>query len=175
MADDTPDDEEALFAAVRELFNERIPFNMLLGFEIDSLSFESARVRFDFREELVGNILRKSLHGGAVSAVLDLAGGIVAFLSAARTAAGSSIQEKLETLANVGTIDMRIDYVRPGTGRHFVASASLIRSGNKVAVTRMELRNDEDSLIARRHRRPTSWAEIRLPINGLAVSPAQTT
>ncbi len=82
------DDEEALFAAVRELFNERIPFNMLLGFEIDSISFESARVRFDFREELVGNILRKSLHGGAVSAVLDLAGGIVAFLSAARTRGG---------------------------------------------------------------------------------------
>jgi uncharacterized protein (TIGR00369 family) len=72
----------------------------------------------------------------------------LAFLSAARTAEGSSIQERLQTLANVGTIDMRIDYVRPGTGRHFLASASLIRSGNKVAVARMELRNEEDSLIA---------------------------
>jgi uncharacterized protein (TIGR00369 family) len=148
MAVDTRYDEEALFAAVRELFNERIPFNTLLGFRVESISFDSVRVRFDFREELVGNILRRSLHGGAVSAGLDLAGGILAFLSAARTAAGGSIQEKLETLANVGTIDMRVDYVRPGTGRHFLASASLIRSGNKVAVTRMELRNDEDSLIA---------------------------
>jgi uncharacterized protein (TIGR00369 family) len=147
MADDTRD-EAALFAAVRELFNERIPFNTLIGFQVDSISFESVRVRFDFREELVGNILRRSLHGGVVSAVLDLAGGIVAFLSAARNAEGSSIEEKLETLANVGTIDMRVDYVRPGTGRHFIASASPIRSGNKVAVTRMELRNDEDNLIA---------------------------
>jgi uncharacterized protein (TIGR00369 family) len=148
MADPTRDNDEALFAAVQELFNDRIPFNMLLGFQVDSISFESVRVRFDFREELVGNILRRSLHGGAVSAVLDLAGGILAFLSAARTAEGSSIQERLQTLANVGTIDMRIDYVRPGTGRHFLASASLIRSGNKVAVARMELRNEEDSLIA---------------------------
>lgn len=147
MSDDTRDDA-ALFAAVRELFNERIPFNLLLGFQVDSLSFESVRVRFDFREELVGNILRRSLHGGVVSAVLDLAGGIVAFLSAARNADGRSVQERLETLANVGTIDMRVDYVRPGTGRYFLASASMIRSGNKVAVTRMELRNDEESLIA---------------------------
>ncbi len=147
MADDTRD-EAALFYAVRELFNERIPFNTLIGFRVDSISFESVRVRFDFREELVGNILRRSLHGGVVSAVLDLAGGIVAFLSAARNAEGSSIEEKLETLANVGTIDMRVDYLRPGTGRQFIASASLIRSGNKVVVTRMELRNEEGSPIA---------------------------
>jgi uncharacterized protein (TIGR00369 family) len=148
MSDHSPEGDQALFAAVRELFNDRIPFNALLGFQVDAISFDSVRIRFDFREELVGNILRRSLHGGAVSAVLDLAGGVLAFLSAARSAEGGSIQERLLTLANVGTIDMRIDYVRPGTGRHFLASATLIRSGNKVAVTRMELRNDEDSLIA---------------------------
>ena len=148
MADDTRHSDEALFDAVRELFDERIPFNTLLGFRVDSLTYESVRIRFDFREELVGNILRKTLHGGAVSAALDLVGGILAFLSAARIASGSSIHERLATLANVGTIDMRVDYVRPGTGRHFFATSSMIRSGNKVAVTRMELRNDEDSLIA---------------------------
>ncbi len=148
MGDETRDEEGALFSAVHELFCERIPFNKLLGIHIDSMSFESARIRVDFRKELVGNFLRGSLHGGVVSAVLDLAGGLVAFLSAVKTAAGSSPQEKLEKLANVGTIDMRVDYLRPGTGRHFLASAYLLRSGNKVAVTRMELHNDEESLIA---------------------------
>ncbi len=148
MADETQDEESALFTAVHELFRERIPFNKLLGIHIDSMSFESVRVRFDFRDELVGNIMRGSLHGGVVSAVLDLTGGLAAFLSAAKSAAGSSNQEKLEKLANVGTIDMRVDYLRPGTGRYFLATAHLLRSGNKVAVARMELRNDEDSLIA---------------------------
>jgi uncharacterized protein (TIGR00369 family) len=148
MADETRDDEEALFSAVHELFTERIPFNKLLGIHIESLSFESARIRVDFREDLVGNFLRGSLHGGVVSAVLDLAGGLVAFLSALKSAPGGTPQEKLEKLANVGTIDMRVDYLRPGTGRHFLSSAYLLRSGNKVAVTRMELHNDEDSLIA---------------------------
>jgi uncharacterized protein (TIGR00369 family) len=148
MADETRDDEDALFSAVHELFTERIPFNKLLGIQIESLSFESARIRVDFREDLVGNFLRGSLHGGVVSAVLDLAGGLVAFLSALKIAPGGTPQEKLEKLANVGTIDMRVDYLRPGTGRHFLASAYLLRSGNKVAVTRMELNNNDNSLIA---------------------------
>jgi uncharacterized protein (TIGR00369 family) len=148
MTDGTSQDEGALFAAVHEIFSERIPFNKHLGIHIDSMSFESARIRLDFRDELVGNFLRGSLHGGVVSAILDLTGGLVAFLSAAKNAAGSSHQEKLEKLANVGTIDIRVDYLRPGIGRHFLASAYLLRSGNKVAVTRMELHNDEDSLVA---------------------------
>ncbi len=148
MSDETRDEERALFSAVHELFSERIPFNKLLGIHIDSMSFESARIRFDFRDELVGNFLRGSLHGGVVSAVLDLTGGLVAFLSALKNAPAGTHQEKLEKLANVGTIDMRVDYLRPAIGRQFLASASMLRSGNKVAVTRMELQNDEDSLIA---------------------------
>jgi uncharacterized protein (TIGR00369 family) len=148
MPEDTLDDERALFSAVHEMFNERIPFNKLLGIQVDSMSFEAARVGFDFRQVLVGNFFRGSLHGGVVSAVLDLTGGLVAFLHAARSAPGSSHREKLEALTNVGTIDLRVDYLRPGIGRRFLSSAHLLRSGNKVVVTRMELHNDEDSLIA---------------------------
>jgi uncharacterized protein (TIGR00369 family) len=148
MLHETPEDEEATLAAVREVFNEKIPFNKLLGIQIESMSFESARLRFDSRDDLVGNYIRQSLHGGVVSAALDLSGGLVAFLSAVKNAQGLPREEKLEKLANVGTIDLRVDYLRPGIGRHFVASAYLLRSGNKVSVTRMELHNDDDLLIA---------------------------
>lgn len=147
--ENAPDDTDAeVFAFVRRIFAEKIPFNHLLGVEIVSTSYESARVRFDFREELVGNFHRGSLHGGVVSSTLDLTGGLVAFLSAVKNAEGRTVEEKVERLANVGTIDLRVDYLRPGIGAHFFASAYLLRSGNKVAVTRMELHNDEDSLIA---------------------------
>src|SRR3972149_3421654 len=103
MADETRNEEGALFSSVHELFTERIPFNKLLGIHIDSMSFESARIRFDFRDELVGNFLRGSLHGGVVSAGLDLTGGLVAFLSAAKNAVGSSHEEKLGKPAARGT------------------------------------------------------------------------
>lgn len=144
---ETVEDAETL-ALVREIFENRIPFNKVLGVEIDELTFDGVRIRFDYREDLVGNFVRGSLHGGVVSATLDLTGGLVAFLSALRTMGGLGTAEKSERLASVGTIDLRIDYLRPGVGRHFVSTGSILRAGNKVAVARMELHNDAGDHIA---------------------------
>ena len=141
-------EDDETFALVRKIFSEKIPFNKVLGVRFEKLSYESVHIRFDAREELVGNFIRGSLHGGVVSATLDLVGGIVAFLSAVKSAEGRTPQEKIDKLANVGTIDLRIDYLRPGIGKHFDASAFLLRSGNKVVVTRMERVNEEGSLLA---------------------------
>jgi acyl-coenzyme A thioesterase PaaI-like protein len=51
-------------------------------------------------------------------------------------------------IARIGTIDMRVDYLRPGRGERFQSSGTVMRTGNKVAVTRMELRNEKDIMIA---------------------------
>jgi len=58
------------------------------------------------------------------------------------------IEEKMKTLSKLGTIDMRVDFLRPGKGEEFFAHASILRIGNKVAVTRMEFKNQADDLIA---------------------------
>ena len=56
--------------------------------------------------------------------------------------------ERRKVLSKIGTIDMRVDYVRPGKGEWFEATGRVLRTGNKVAVTRMEVHNDKDELIA---------------------------
>ena len=43
---------------------------------------------------------------------------------------------------------MRVDYLRPGRGIAFNATAMLLRTGNKVAVVRSELHADDGTLIA---------------------------
>ena len=70
---------------VREIFADKVAFNKILGVEIESMSFESATIRFASRPELIGNFVHKSLHGGGVSATLDLTGGLVAYLSVLKT------------------------------------------------------------------------------------------
>ena len=52
-----------------------------------------------------------------------------------------TIGEFLVHFAKMSTIDMRVDYLRPGSGEYFISSAYLVRTGNKVAVTRMEFHN----------------------------------
>lgn len=142
------EDDRRTLDLAREIFEEKVPFNRILGVELDELSFDSVRVKLSFREDLVGNFLRKSLHGGVVSATLDLTGGLAAFVGALESMDGSSLADKKKRLANVGTIDLRVDYLRPGIGAHFLCSGRVLRVGNKVAVTRMELVNEAEELIA---------------------------
>ena len=45
-------------------------------------------------------------------------------------------------MGKISTIDMRSDYLRAGRGNEFIATAEVIRAGNKVCVCRMELHNE---------------------------------
>lgn len=139
---------DALFEQLKNIFTERISFNKLLGLEIETLNLEEAVIRFQMREELIGNFIQETLHGGVISSVLDVMGGITAFLSLLKKMTAIPDDEKLERLSKFGTIDLRIDYLRPGRGNYFRATGSVLRTGNKVAVARMELHNDQGVLIA---------------------------
>ena len=141
-------DFDELIQQVKTIFVEKIPFNKLLGMHVESLDFESAKVKIEMREELIGNFIQKTLHGGVTSSVLDVIGGLTAFMTLLKKMEGASSEEKLERLAKFGTIDLRVDYLRPGRGKYFIAQGSVLRTGKKIAVTRMELHNDEKVLIA---------------------------
>ena len=54
----------------------------------------------------------------------------------------------MHRFAKLGTIDLRIDYLRPGLGKHFTAHAEVMRLGGRVGTTQMRLLNDEGTLIA---------------------------
>ena len=122
----------------------QIPFNRLLGLHLEELSVDRARVTFEMRDELVGNFAKGALHGGVISATLDLVGGMAAMMAIA----DQPDADLVARFAKLGTIDLRVDYLRPGIGDHFTAMGTILRSGKKVAVTRMELRNEESALIA---------------------------
>ncbi len=141
-------EEAKLLAIIRESFVERMPFNRILGIDVLSLHHEQAECRFAMRPDLVGNYVRNILHGGVISSVLDVTGGLVAFLGVQQKLKGKPVEEILERFARIGTIDLRIDYLRPGTDEWFLARGFPLRTGNKVAVTRMELLNDRNDLVA---------------------------
>lgn len=137
----------ALLNALLEGFNNA-PFNRLVGLQVESLSIDSCVARFDMRPELVGNTVHGILHGGVTSAVLDTVGGATATLAAWQRLADSDDRERLMRLGRLGTLDMRVDYLKPGRGEWFRVTGSILRAGNKVMVTRMEMHNDQGTLIA---------------------------
>jgi len=140
--------EGSILEVIHTVFEEKIPFNQLLGFEIESLDLDRAVIRFAHRRELVGNFVRGSLHGGVISAVLDTTGGLILFLHLLSQLEGESREKMLQRLGNIGTVDLRVDYLRAGVGEEYRATGYILRTGNKVAVTRMELHDQDDTLVA---------------------------
>jgi len=138
-------DAESIEAEIGRTFEQMIPFNRVLGLKLDSLDPKAPRLKFDMRPELVGNPVRQILHGGVISAALDVVGGLAIALA--------SLAEKTDEapprhFPNIGTIDLRIDYLRPGRGKYFIATGRVVRLGGRVAVVHMELVNDTDEQIA---------------------------
>ncbi|MDE0793800.1 MAG: thioesterase family protein [SAR324 cluster bacterium] len=140
--------KQKLLQLLQEITEDRIPFNKLIGMKIDNLDLENIKIRFEMRPELVGNFMRGNLHGGVISTVLDVTGGMLAWTGIMKKMEGSTFEEITERFAKIGTIDLRVDYLRPGLGKYFIATGSTLRAGNKLSVIRMELHNDEGILIA---------------------------
>ena len=138
-------DVSSIEPEIGRTFEQMIPFNRVLGLKIDSLVPKTPRLRFDMRPELVGNPVRQILHGGVISATLDVVGGLaIALASLAKKAEETPARH----FPNIGTIDLRIDYLRPGRGKFFIASGRVVRLGGRVAVAHMELVNDTGDQIA---------------------------
>jgi len=128
---------------MRGVMEQHIAFNRYLGLKVESFEVKAPKLRLQMRPELVGNPSRQILHGGVISATLDVAGGFAIMLSVLAENAATPT-----TFPNMGTIDLRVDYLRPGRGKYFIATARVVRKGSRIAVTHMELHNDAGELIA---------------------------
>ncbi|XOV79928.1 MAG: thioesterase family protein [Aestuariibacter sp.] len=148
MSGETLLDNQQMASIVMDIFDRRLPYNQFLGFQVDKSDLAQAKIQLPWQDSLMGNPFHKILHGGVTSAILDTVGGLKAMLYAAQEMEPMSPQAFSQRMANIGTIDLRVDYLRPGKGEMFVATADIIRKGNKVAVCRMELHNESGTHIA---------------------------
>ena len=140
--------KEQLLQTVASVFIDKMPFNQLLGLEITRYEIDDVEVRFRWQDKFIGNPHRRILHGGVTAAVLDVAGGLIAIGGIIERVETSNPAAFAERIKNVGTIDLRTDFLRPGIGEEFIATAKVIRAGNKVCVCRMELHNETGVHIA---------------------------
>lgn len=111
-----------------EFMERKIPFNAHLGIRVDELHRGTCVLRIPFADFLIGDPFRPAIHGGVLSSLADTAGGAACF-SMFNSAAD-----------RVSTVDIRLDFLQPGaTGADLFCRAEVLRMGNKVGVTRMEI------------------------------------
>ena len=142
------ENERQELRAIADYYIESSPFGKLLGIDKNSVDLDNDTITVTMRNDLIGNAFQGILHGGAISGMLDSMGGHLMFITGLKKLAGLPRKERIKKAPLVSTIDLRIDYLRPGRGKVFTTTGSILRQGNKVAVTRMELHNEKGELIA---------------------------
>jgi uncharacterized protein (TIGR00369 family) len=140
--------EDEFVAGLTEVFEEKIVFNQLLGLKITSLLPTQVKARIDMRNALVGHYAYNRIHGGVISAGLDAMGGLAVMAAIGARHMAESPQQRLQRFAKLGTIDLRVDYLRPGIGASFELRAEVMRLGSRVASTRMEFLGVDGKLLA---------------------------
>ncbi|GIU38367.1 thioesterase family protein [Shewanella colwelliana] len=137
-----------ILASVAEIFDSKVPFHNLLGMDIKRYDTDGVEVVVSMKPQLIGNIHQQILHGGVTATVLDVVGGLTAFSGLVASRDDWSLEDLQTRLQTLGTIDLRVDYLRPGRGQVFTGTGTVIRAGNRVSVCRMELHNEQGSHIA---------------------------
>jgi uncharacterized protein (TIGR00369 family) len=110
----------------RAFIERRIPFNALLGLKVTRLDRGFAVMEVPFRPELIGDIFRPAIHGGVLSTLIDATGGAAAFTM-------------VDVVDRVSTVDMRVDYLRPGVEDTVIAEAEIVRMGNRVCAVQVRV------------------------------------
>ncbi|MBK7654813.1 MAG: thioesterase family protein [Betaproteobacteria bacterium] len=147
-APDTVVFEPEFVEGLREIWEDRIIFNKVLGLKLVHVAPDHVTARIDMRRELIGHYSYNRLHGGVISASLDAMGGVAVMAAIGARHMDESPAKRLERFAKLGTIDLRIDYLRPGIGDYFELRADVMRLGSRVGSTRMEFKGPDGKLMS---------------------------
>ena len=109
------------------------PYQRWLGIVMESAGDGVVTIRLPFRDELLREDGSDWLHGGIVSALIDIAGD---YAVVTKTGIG------------VPTIDLRVDYLRPARRGDLVATGRVVKLGRTISVADMEVRDVRGELVA---------------------------
>lgn len=126
-----------------------MPYTIPFDFECQHFDAQCIELKFFMKEALKGNIIRHILHGGATATALDSASGMLAIAAKAAHTPETSLEEQVARLGWAATIDLRVDYLRPGKGAFFIAQAQVVRAGKRVIVIESKLLDDSGVELAR--------------------------
>ena len=140
--------KQQILDKISQIFLEVLPFNTLFQYRIGELTNNRAELIFDRRDEFIGNQMQNILHGGVISSALDTVGGFIAARSLFTNTQECSIAEFTERFSKLGTVNLHVDFLRPGKGTCFTATAQTERMGNKIGVFRVALHNEHNIQIA---------------------------
>ncbi len=116
----------------------QIPMAKFFGVKVLEIEDGYVKLLFPYKEEFIGDPRTKRLHGGYTATAVDLAGGVAAM---------TYMTSKED---DVATLDMRIDYLRPGQAKDIIAEGQVISRRLRTIVCDMKIchKDETEKIIA---------------------------
>ena len=140
--------EPEFIEGLREIYEDKILFNQWMGLKVESIQATGIVAKLTMKPELVGHFAYHRIHGGVISAALDAMGSLAVLAALGAKHMDEAPAKRLERFARHSTIDLRIDFLRPGIGEQFTIHAEAVRVGARVGNARMEFRAADGKLLS---------------------------
>jgi uncharacterized protein (TIGR00369 family) len=125
------DGGDALKLRMAKAFSRGVPHNQALGIRVIDITETDVVFELPYDARLVGNPDTGTLHGGAITALLDGCSGAAVFAA-------------LTELVPIATLDLRIDYLKPAEpGKSVIGKATCYKMTRNVAFTRAVAYHDD--------------------------------
>ncbi len=115
-----------------DIVENKIPMAKLIGVKVIEINEGYVKLLFPYSEDFIGDPRTKRLHGGFTATAIDLAGGV------------ASMTFMTSPDDDVATIDMRIDYLRPGKAKDIIAEGKVLSKRRRSIVTEMTIYHPDD-------------------------------
>jgi uncharacterized protein (TIGR00369 family) len=130
------------------MFEQKICFNRLLGLQVDKVSPSEVICHMTMQPDLIGHYGHQRLHGGVIASCMDGAAGLAVMAALGAKHMDEPVAKRLGRFDRVGTIDLRVDYLRQAIGQRFEVRAQVLRMGSRVANLQMGFWGEGEVLIA---------------------------
>ncbi|MPM30567.1 hypothetical protein SDC9_77117 [bioreactor metagenome] len=134
--------------ALTDIFERQVAFNQVIGLQITRIAPECVESSIAMKPELVGHFAYNRVHGGVISAALDAMAGLAVMAAIGARHMDEPPVRRLQRFSRLGTIDLRVDYLRAAIGARFKQRAQVLRLGSRVATVRMEFLSASDELLS---------------------------
>jgi uncharacterized protein (TIGR00369 family) len=134
---DERDAREARKLKMTSVFARAVPHNQALGIRVLDVTATEVVFELPYDLKLVGNPDTGTLHGGAITTLLDGCSGAAVFAALAEP-------------TPIATLDLRIDYLKPAEpGKPVIGKATCYKITRNVAFTRaVAYQDDPEDVIA---------------------------
>jgi uncharacterized protein (TIGR00369 family) len=140
--------KENIHEIIREVWDNHMPFHRHINQKVIRFDSESAEIYIKSNDNIIIEDSIKHLHGGVIAALLDNTGALLSLTYFVEKHSKFNIEYIVEKSQKIATLDLNINFLRPGAGQEFFCRGKLLNGSKRLVLAAMELRNEKNDLIA---------------------------